>query len=108
MLESGLTAFVAGLYTEGLTAGTAKSYLAAVRHAQIAIGLGDPHMSNMPQLEYVIKGMRKKTARAPQRTRLPVTPAIMLQLKKAWARMSITNRMQQCCGRHHACASSAF
>ena len=47
-------------------AGTVKSYLAAVRHAQIAIGLGDPHMSDMPQLEYVVKGLRKKTAGAAQ------------------------------------------
>ena len=68
-------------------AGTVKSYLAAVRHAQIAIGLGDPHMSDMPQLEYVVKGLRKKTAGAAQRTRLPITPLIMQQLKEVWGRM---------------------
>lgn len=39
----GLAAFVASLYIEGLAAGTVKSYLAAVCHAQIAVGLGDPH-----------------------------------------------------------------
>ena len=67
-------------------AGTVKSYLAAVRHSQIAIGLGDPHMSDMPQLEYVVKGLKKKTAGAPQRTRLPITPPVMHQLKEFWAR----------------------
>ena len=33
-----------------------KSYLAAVRHAQIAMGLGDPVMVKMPHLQYVLKG----------------------------------------------------
>ena len=37
--ERGLSAFVAFLYQQGLSAATMKSYLAAVRYAQIAIGL---------------------------------------------------------------------
>ena len=54
--------FEAHLYREGLVASTVKSYLAAVRHAQIALGLGDPKMAGMPQLEYVTKGLCKKMA----------------------------------------------
>ena len=54
--EPVLAAFVAMLYTQGLASGTVKSYLAAVRHAQIAIGQGDPQIGAMPQLEYVLKG----------------------------------------------------
>ena len=72
--ETTLSAFVAHLYREGLAASTVKSYLAAVRHAQIALGLGDPKMAGMPQLEYVTKGLRKKTAGRQKRTRLPITP----------------------------------
>ena len=44
--EDTLARFVAHLYKGGLKAGTIKSYLAAVRHAQIALGLGNPHMEN--------------------------------------------------------------
>ena len=43
--------FVALLYRDSLSSGTIKSYLAAVHHSQIALGVGD-----MPQLEYVSKG----------------------------------------------------
>ena len=57
--EQVLVYFVASLYRGGLSGGTVKSYLAAVRHAQIALGLGDPHSAEMPQLEYVSKGVKK-------------------------------------------------
>ena len=38
--------------TIGLASGTVKSYLAVVRYAHIhvGLGLGDPHMSEMPLL----------------------------------------------------------
>jgi len=48
--------FVAFLFKGGLSAGTVKSYLAAVRHKQMSLGLGDPHRWTMPMLEYVVKG----------------------------------------------------
>ena len=50
VFEHQLCKFVAFMYQEGLSVGTMKSYLAAVRHAQIALGLGDPVMVRMPQL----------------------------------------------------------
>ena len=52
--ENVLIRFFAYLYTEGIKASTIKSYLAAVRHAQISLGLGDPRICDMPQLEYVV------------------------------------------------------
>ena len=61
-----------------------KSYLAAVRHAQIAIGLGDPLMAGMPQLQYVLKGAHRNLAGRPKRTRLPITPQILRVLKNSW------------------------
>ena len=82
--EATLSSFVAFLYKEGLTAGTVKSYLAAVRHAQIGAGLGDPKMTNMPKLEYVTKGMRRKTAGRRMRPRLPITPEVLKELKSCW------------------------
>ena len=58
-----LTAFAAKLYTQGLAAGIVKSYLAATCHAQIVIGLGDPRIGAMLQLEYVLKGLKRRTTR---------------------------------------------
>ena len=83
--EPTLITFVASLYTQRLTAGTVKSYLAAVRHAQIAIGLGDPQIGAMPRLEYVLKGLKKKVAGKDRRVRLPITPGILRKLKRVWA-----------------------
>lgn len=45
---------MAFLYKEGLKVGTVKSYLAAIRYTQIALGLGNLHMEGMGKLEYVI------------------------------------------------------
>jgi len=73
------TYFVPYLFKEDLTGGTIKSYLAAVRHAQISLGLGDPRMGDMPRLEYVIKGIKRSTAH-PARKRLPIAPDILLKL----------------------------
>ena len=54
MSENILVQFALYLYTNGVKAGTIKSYLAAVRHAQISLGLGDSRMCEMPRLEYII------------------------------------------------------
>ena len=70
--ESTLTQFVAFLFEAQLTGATVKNYLAAVRYTQIALGLGDPEMSNMPKLEYVVKGFKHSAAFATSRTRLPL------------------------------------
>ena len=82
--EQRMSAFVAFLYQQGLSATTFKSYLAAVRHAQIALGLGDPVMVGMPRLQYVLKGACRRLAGRRGRTRLPITPAIVRQLRHTW------------------------
>ncbi len=84
--EQNLSFFVSILHRDGLSGATVKGYLAAVRHAQIALGMGDPRISSMPQLEYVVRGARKKAAGRPSRTRLPITPPILRQLKSVWER----------------------
>ena len=81
--EDTLARFVAHLYKGGLKAGTIKSYLAAVRHAQIALGLGNPHMENMTQLEYVVQGVKRLNDK-PTRARLPTTLELLGQLRQAW------------------------
>lgn len=82
--EKSLILFAAHLYQEGLLAGTVKSYLSAVRHTQITLGLGDPRVGEMPQLEYVVKGIRKRTSEKNKRKRLPISPNILKKLKKVW------------------------
>lgn len=78
-----LTHFVAFLYKEGLKVGTVKSYLAAIRYSQIALGLGNPHMEDMSKLEYVIRGVKRLTG-GPTRTRLPITLPLLAQLQGSW------------------------
>ncbi len=79
-----LAAFIAFLYQQGLSPGTMKSYMAAVRHGQIAMGLGDPGMPRMPQLQYVLTGAQRRLAGRPRRTRLPITPEILTQMRSFW------------------------
>ena len=81
--ENILIHFAAYLYTKRVKAGTIKSYLAAVRHAQISLGLGDPKMCDIPQLKYVIKGIKRYTGQQ-TRTRLPITPDLMRNLRCYW------------------------
>ena len=57
--------------------------MAAVHHTQIALGMGDPHMGEMSQLEYVVKGLKRQPGR-PTCTRLPITPEILHCLKQIW------------------------
>jgi len=72
-----MTYFTAYSFKDGLLGGTIKSYLAAVRHAQISQGLGDPRMGNM------LKGIKRST-RCPTRRQLPITPDILLKLRQVW------------------------
>ena len=76
--------FTAYLTKRGLQPGTVKSYMAAIRFTQIGLGMGDPQIGHMLQLEYVLKGMKRLAAPAGQRKRLPITPAILQTLKTVW------------------------
>ena len=81
--ERSLSHFVGYLFQEGLSASTVKGYLSAVRHAQISLGLGDPRMGSMPQLEYHIKGLCKLSS-GRQKSRLPITIDILRYLRSSW------------------------
>ena len=78
--ERTLSLFLAYLYTEGLSGNTAKAYLAGIRYTQIAMGLADPEISEMQQLEYIAKGFRKLAGgKAPVPPNYPCYPG---ELKK--------------------------
>jgi len=81
--ERVLMLFAAHLYTQNVTHGTIKSYMAAVRYDQIFRGLGDPKIHQMPQLKYLLKGIKKSTPQS-SRTRLPITPQVLSDLKRIW------------------------
>ena len=84
MNEQLLSCFAAYLFKEGLKGGTVKNYMAAVRHAQISMGVGDPRMSNMPQLGYIIRDIGRVTG-GPPRTRLPITPDLLKVMRRSWS-----------------------
>ena len=87
--EHRLCLFVSHLAEKGLSHKTIKSYLSAVRHLQIQSGLGDPFTATLPQLAYVLKGIRRKQGpRLKVDRRLPTTPAELRILKDVWAKRS--------------------
>ena len=50
-----LISFVAYLYNKKLAPSSIKTQLAAITHEQISMGLGTPQITQIPQLEYVVK-----------------------------------------------------
>jgi len=90
--EQIVSMFVAWLHARQLAVITVNNYLAVVCHTQIALGLqlwlGNPRMGDMPQLEYVIRGMKRKL-QVQTRTRLPVTPEVLRGLKLVWQRLRV-------------------
>ena len=63
---------------------TAHIYLAAVRHIHISRGHDDP-LKGCPRLELMLNGLKRQRART-QDSRLPITPWILVQLKKVLLR----------------------
>ena len=61
-----------------------KSYLGAVRHLQISNNMGDPKIGFMPQLELVVRGMKRMQGSQPSKTRLPIMPEILSQINQHW------------------------
>ena len=68
--------FVAKLYLEEVAGSSVKTYLAAIRYSQIALGLGDPRMVHWSQLHYVVRGCKKRTA-GKRRNRLPINTRVL-------------------------------
>ena len=85
-MEQNLCNFAAYLASSGLAHQTIKCYLSAVKHLQIESGMGDPSMSNMPKLEYVLRGIKRELSkkRHASKPRLPMTPNILLKLRAVW------------------------
>ncbi len=88
MSELTLCYYSSYLAKKELAPQTIKSYLAALRNAQISMGLPDPHdQSSLPLLKRVLAGIsrtRLQSGKTGARVRLPITTHIMAGLRKAW------------------------
>ena len=84
----GLTYFAAFLAEQGLRAKSMKTYLAGIRHLQLALGLPDPcNLSSLPRLRLVLTGIRRvqaESGKTQTRRRLPVTPSILHRIRRLW------------------------
>ena len=85
--EHTILLFISQLGEDGLAPSTVKSYLAAIRNLFINAGLSSINLYT-PRVELVIRGIKRVKARQSSsvRPRLPITPSILLELKKVWGR----------------------
>ena len=84
MSETLLCYFVTSLAQGGCAPATIKTYLAAVRHAQIMRGHPEPRETSLPRLRLVQSGVRRERAESTsihQPVRLPITPHILRRLR---------------------------
>ena len=82
-----LCSFVAVLGSQGLKHQSVKTYLSAIRHAQISAGFPDPFKNtDLSRLEFILKGLKRQQAYqgTPSKTCLPITPDILGRLKRLW------------------------
>ena len=84
LTEQTLCYFTAHLSLSGLSYETVRLYLAAVRFAHIMLGWPDPSLPNLPLLHYTLRGISRCAISDRLPTRLPITPAILLLLRRAW------------------------
>ena len=87
MSESLLCYYVAHLANQGLAPAAIKTYLAAIRHAQVIRGLPEPHQSSsLPHLRLMQGGVqcdRMRSGWPSSHQRLPITPQILRQIRSA-------------------------
>lgn len=85
LTEQTLCRFVTFLTLAGISAQSVRSYLSALRYAQISGGGPDPAYSALSQLHYVLRGVRRTLPTAVRPRRLPITPLILRLLYNKWS-----------------------
>ena len=77
---------MASLAKEGVSYTPLRVHLSAVRHHQIENGQGDPGISWMVRLEYILKGIKRDGAYLanPRKERQPLTPVLLKELFTVW------------------------
>ena len=79
LTEHTLCHFAASL-ADSVSWGTIRSYLAAARFHQISAGLPDPLTLSFPRLDYLLKGIRRRSPDHARSRRLPITPDLLLKM----------------------------
>ena len=69
--------FAAHLASKGLRPSSISAYLAALRHLQIEVGAFPPPRGEWPQLQYVMRGIKRLQNTHHKKIRLPITSALM-------------------------------
>ena len=75
--EQVLLLFIADL-SQRVCQGTARSYLAAIRHLHLASGLPDP-LTHAPRIGLALKGLKRRRPKGAD-ARLPITPLILQKI----------------------------
>ena len=86
-MELQLCKFVAHLEEDVLQFSSIKGYLSAIRRLQILGGMGDPFVASWPLLEAALHGVKLRRAKSKEsrpRTRMPVTPTVLHNLRGVW------------------------
>ena len=80
-----LCLFISFLANNGLSYGTIKTYLSAVRYLHIANDYPEPEVALMPKLKLVERGIRKINSKDfCGRQEFPITPSILQRLRAIW------------------------
>ena len=87
--------YVAYLAEQRLAPSSIKTYLAAIRHAQVVRGFPEPRQSSsLPRLRLMQSGVQRERVRSgvpTSRPRLPITPHILRQIRGALSPMAGDN-----------------
>ncbi len=89
--EATLSAFIAQLHLRGVSATTAKSYLAAITTMGEIEG-GESAVRKMKSVRRMIEGMRRQGAEKERRQRLPITVEVLQRLEEQAERHTASTR----------------
>ena len=83
-----MTYYVTFLGEQRMREQSIKTYIAALHHVQITMGLPDPlDTSSLPRLSLVLTGIKRSQAEAgrpPRKLRLPITLPILERIRSLW------------------------
>ena len=88
--QTNLCRFVAFLHAQNLSPSAIRVYLSGVRFYQIQSGGPDPSRTDMPQLHYVLRAIKRVTPVGSRQVRLPITPSVLHHLHSVWAASPVT------------------
>ena len=90
LFQTNLCRFVAFLHAQNLSPSAIRVYLSGVRFYQIQSGGPDPSRTDMPQLHYVLRAIKRATPVGSRQVRLSITPSILHHLHSVWAASPVT------------------